>query len=60
MTVELPRFLYAGVEEGDAVGTVRFFENGVELASVKLYAESGVPAQKKEKTFWQKLFPFLD
>lgn len=24
MTVELPRFLYAGVEEGDAVGTVRF------------------------------------
>ena len=60
MTVELPRFLYAGVEEGDAVGTVRFFENGVELASVKLYAESGVPAQKKEKTFWQKLFPFRD
>lgn len=60
MTVELPRFLYAGVEKGDEVGTVRFFESGAEIASVKLYAESGVAVQKKEKTFWQKIFPFLN
>ena len=60
MTVELPRFLYAGVEKGDEIGTVRFFESGTEIASVKLYAESGVTVQKKEKTFWQKLFPFLN
>lgn len=54
---ELPRFLYAGVKRGDRIGTVRFFADGAEIASVPLYAEEDVPAAEKEKTFWQKIFP---
>lgn len=54
---ELPRFLYAGVKRGDRIGTVRFFADGAEIASVSLYAEEDVPAAEKEKTFWQKIFP---
>lgn len=54
---ELPRFLYAGVKRGDRIGTVRFFADGAEIASVPLYAEEDVPAAEQEKTFWQKIFP---
>ncbi|MBQ8497485.1 MAG: D-alanyl-D-alanine carboxypeptidase [Clostridia bacterium] len=56
---ELPRFLYAGIEKGDIIGKNVFFADGKKLGEVLLYAAQSVPIQKKEKNFWQKLFPFL-
>ena len=59
MVTELPRFLYAGVQEGDAVGQVVFYADGQRLGAVTLYAERSVAIQRQEKGFWRKLFPFL-
>ena len=56
--VELPRFVYAGIEKGDRIGTAYFLSDGQEIGSVPLYAEESVCSAPKEKTFWQKVFPF--
>ncbi len=56
---ELPRFLYAGIQKGDAIGQVVFYADGQRLGAVTLYAERSVAVQKQEKSFWRKLFPFL-
>ena len=58
-TVEAPRFLYAGVCEGDIVGKVVFYADGVRLGEAFLYAESSVPIVRKEKNFWKILISFL-
>ncbi len=57
--IELPRFLYAGFQKGDAIGRVVFYADGERLGEVVLYAENGVAVQKEEKSFWRKIFPFL-
>lgn len=56
--VELPRFVYAGVEKGDCIGMAYFLADGQEIGSVPLYAEKSVPCVRGEKSFWRKLIPF--
>ena len=49
--IEAPRFLFAPVSEGDAVGRARFFVDGEEVASVTLSAASSCMIQKKQSFF---------
>ena len=56
---EMPRFLYAGVCEGDVVGRVVFYADGIAVGEALLYAENTVPIAEKEKSFWKKFFSFL-
>ena len=57
--IEMPRFLYAGVCEGDVVGKVVFYADGEEIGEAALYAEASVPVARKEKSFWKIFFSFL-
>ncbi len=57
--MEIPRFLYAGVNEGDVVGKAVFYADGEKVGEAFLYAESSVPIAPKEKSFWKRLFSFL-
>ncbi|MBQ7308953.1 MAG: D-alanyl-D-alanine carboxypeptidase [Clostridia bacterium] len=57
--IECPRFLYAGVKEGDAIGKAVFYADGRRLGEVALYAEATVPTVPREKNIWQKLFWFI-
>ena len=56
---EIPRFLYAGIHEGDVVGRVVFYSDGVEIGEAFLYAESDVPVARKKKSFLENIFSFL-
>ena len=58
-TVELPRFLYGGIHEGEAVGYVRFFVNGDEVGSVPLVASESVSAIPKKQSLFEKLLSFF-
>lgn len=51
---EIPRFLYAGVEQGEICGTLRFFRGGKEVASCPLVAQETVEKNPK-RTFWEKI-----
>ncbi len=56
---EMPRFLYAGVREGDVVGRIVFYADGARVGEALLYAEGSVPIARKEKSFWKIFFSFL-
>ena len=53
--VELPRFVYAGVEKGQIIGRVVYCLGEKEVASVPLRAENAVPYLHREKTAWEKI-----
>lgn len=58
-SVELPRFLYAPVAAGDAVGRVVWRLDGVPVCEVALLAKSDVGTPKKAGWFrrlWEKIF----
>jgi len=56
---EAPRFLYAGFREGDVLGRVVFYADGVQIGEALLYAEASVPILRSRKNFWKIIFPFL-
>ena len=60
IVTEIPRFLYAGVCEGDVVGRAVFYVDGVEVGEALLYAEGSVQIARKEKSFWKRIFSFLN
>jgi D-alanyl-D-alanine carboxypeptidase/D-alanyl-D-alanine carboxypeptidase (penicillin-binding protein 5/6) len=60
VVTEMPRFLYAGVREGDIVGRVVFYADGAEVGEAYLYAEHSVQITRKEKNFWKILISFLN
>jgi D-alanyl-D-alanine carboxypeptidase/D-alanyl-D-alanine carboxypeptidase (penicillin-binding protein 5/6) len=60
VVTEMPRFLYAGVREGDIVGRVVFYADGAEVGEAYLYAEHSVQITRKEKNFWKILSSFLN
>lgn len=57
---EMPRFLYAGVREGDVVGKVVFYADGAKIGEADLYAEHSVQVVRKEKNLWKILISFLN
>ncbi|MBQ3065315.1 MAG: D-alanyl-D-alanine carboxypeptidase [Clostridia bacterium] len=52
--VEAPRFLYAPVRAGDAVGIVRYFCDGAEIGVQQLYAQNDVALYQKP-SLWQRI-----
>ncbi|HBT90975.1 MAG TPA: D-alanyl-D-alanine carboxypeptidase [Ruminococcaceae bacterium] len=54
-TVELPQFVYAPVEEGQALGCVRYTAGGVTVAQTELTAAGNVP-RFVQKNWLQKLW----
>jgi D-alanyl-D-alanine carboxypeptidase/D-alanyl-D-alanine carboxypeptidase (penicillin-binding protein 5/6) len=59
VVTELPGFLYAGIEKGEAVGKNVFYADGVKIGEVLLYAQDSVPIRRERKKFWKIIFPFL-
>lgn len=57
--MEIPRFLYAGVNEGDVIGKVVFYADGERIGEALLYAESSVPIARNKKSFWKMFISFL-
>lgn len=51
--VQLPRFLYAPVQQGAVVGKVHYTVDGSTVAEVPLLAEKTVPPAESKRTFWQ-------
>lgn len=60
VVTELPRFLYAGVKKGEAIGKNVFYADGVKIGEVLLYAQDSVPICRERKNFWKIIFPFLN
>lgn len=60
VVTEIPRFLYAGVYEGDVIGRAVFYADGAEVGEALLYAESSVQIARKEKSFWKRIISFLN
>ena len=52
--VELPRFLYGGIRQGDRLGQAVITVNGKEAAILPLYAEADVDAIRYP-TLWQRI-----
>ena len=55
-TIELPRFVYAPIENGQKLGVIRYSLNGKTLASVPLTAAASVQCPPVQKNAIQKLF----
>lgn len=52
--LEVPAFVYAGLEVGTPVGRIRFTCNGSEVGWIPLVTAEEVPVQRL--SFWEKLF----
>jgi D-alanyl-D-alanine carboxypeptidase/D-alanyl-D-alanine carboxypeptidase (penicillin-binding protein 5/6) len=57
--IELPRFVYGGISEGQVIGTVRFFENGYEIGSAPLISTEDVPEAPKKQNIFKKWLSFF-
>lgn len=55
MTIELPRFIYAPVREGQVLGKVVYSLNGEYLCDVPIIASEGAEHLVKELTFWDRV-----
>ncbi len=55
-TVELPRFVFAPVSEGDVLGRLVFYLDGEEIAESKIVAKGSVLRQKTKKNIFEGLF----
>lgn len=53
--VLLPAMVYGEVRQGDKLGELEFFLDGMLVKSVPLYADESVPAENGELNFGQKL-----
>ncbi|MCL2081467.1 MAG: D-alanyl-D-alanine carboxypeptidase [Oscillospiraceae bacterium] len=55
--VELPRFVWAPVGQGETVGLIRFTLNGEVIGRSELYAAAAVPEQEiVKRTLWARMF----
>lgn len=53
---ELPRFLYAPLQDGEAVGKLTAYVNGAPAAETELLCKTGVPEDANQRLdFWEKL-----
>ncbi len=57
--IELPRFVYAPVREGQALGRVDYYLNGELIAFTSLQSAGNAEALQVEKGFWQKICDFF-
>lgn len=63
-TVEMPKFLYAPIESGQTVGTVKYSINGKIIGTTTLITKGAVSAPPVEKnifqSFWESLKHLLN
>jgi D-alanyl-D-alanine carboxypeptidase len=57
--IELPRFVYGGIEKGQILGAVRFFADGRELGCSPLAVQEDVPEMKIQKNWFEKIMFFF-
>ena len=57
--IELPRFVYGGIEKGQILGAVRFFADGRELGCSPLAVREDVPEMKIQKNWFEKIMFFF-
>ncbi len=64
-TVELPRFAYAGIQENEVLGQIRFFcdtdRDGTdeEIATIPLQAKYGVDKYTPKQPLWERILAFF-
>ena len=54
--VDLPRFLYAPVRQGQVVGEAVFSRGGEEVARVSILAQQDILKREEKLTFWSRLW----
>ncbi len=59
MVLELPHFLYGGIERGELVGTARFFDGEAEVGKVPLIASETIGEAPKKMTILEKILSFF-
>ncbi len=57
--IELPRFVYGGIEKGQILGTVRFYADEREIGCSPLAAAEDVPEMEIQKNWFEKLLSFF-
>lgn len=57
-SIECPRFVYGGIEEGTAVGRVVWKVDGIEVAHTPLYAETALESVDYP-TLWERIAVFF-
>ena len=57
--IELPRFAYAPVRNGQLVGKVRYLLDGEEIASSGLMVQQDVDALPHNPSLWEKIKDFF-
>ena len=53
--IEMSRFYYAPIEEGQLLGRVVFYDGATEIASLPITASQTVEKRKEKRNFWQWL-----
>ncbi len=53
--VEAPDFVYAGIAQGDVLGSVVYYLNGRELKRIDLVAQNDALKSKERLSFWERL-----
>lgn len=59
-TVELPKFIFADIKEGEAVGNIIYTCNGSIIAQSPLVAEKSINAVKYKKSFFEWITSLLE
>lgn len=56
LSVELPRFCYAGVSEGQCIGEAVYSKNGEEIKRIPLCCDSNVDKKEEKLSFFKKIW----
>ena len=59
MCIELPRFVYAGVSEGQKLGRAVWYLNGTVIAELPLYAVEDATAMEYPLSLWDRIVEFF-
>ena len=59
-TVELPRFVFAPVNDGEKVGRLLFSVNGTVICTLPLHAKYAVGEVKQSKSLWDRITSIFD
>lgn len=58
--IEAPHILFAPIQAGEILGTVRFYADGCEVASLPLFACADIPLSAKKPGFLERIWDKLD
>ena len=58
-TVEMKRFYYAPISEGEVLGRVVWYNNGEMIGSVDITAENEIPKKQIKPSLWERITGFF-